>query len=361
VLPYDQSSFSIDFAALSFTAPDMISYAYKMEGLDKEWTYLKTNRIVYFTDLKPGRYTFRVTTTDNNGNLGDRPAWLDIEIRPPYWATSWAYVLYAIIVACACYYFIRQYHRRQTLKHKRKLEELQLKKEKELYQAKVDFLTNVAHEINTPLTLIKGPLEQVIENPGRLQANRNHLQIMERNTNRLVQLTNQLLDFRQTEATGFRLDFKRLNISSILQDTYDNFRLPAAQKKLDFRIRMTEKDIYAYADEEGINKIFSNLFSNAIKYADQKVKVTLRENGQQMALEVSNDGPLIPGPMREKIFAPFVRLKENEKQKGTGIGLSICRSLTVLHKGELFVAQKEDGLNTFVFTLPLGQAISTEI
>ena len=105
-----------------------------------------------------------------------------------------------------------------------------MKKEKELYQAKVDFLTNVAHEINTPLTPIKGPLEQVIENPERLQANRNHLQIMERNTNRLVQLTNQLLDFRQTEATGFRLDFKRLNISSILQDTYDNEPAPGRKK-----------------------------------------------------------------------------------------------------------------------------------
>ncbi|RPD42103.1 ligand-binding sensor domain-containing protein [Chitinophaga barathri] len=361
VLPYDQSSFSIDFAALSFTAPDMISYAYMMEGLDKEWTYLKTNRIVYFTDLKPGRYTFRVSTTDNNGKLGDHPAWLEIEIRPPYWATSWAYVLYAVIVASAAYYFIRRYHIRQTLKHKRKLEELQLKKEKELYQAKVDFLTNVAHEINTPLTLIKGPLEQVIENPERLQANRNHLQIMERNTNRLVQLTNQLLDFRQTEATGFRLDFKRLNISSILQDTFDNFRLPAAQKKLDFRLKMTTEDIYAYADEEGINKIFSNLFSNAIKYADKNVKITLRENGKDIILEVTNDGPLIPEEMREKIFAPFVRLKENEKQKGTGIGLSICRSLTVLHKGELYAAQSEDGLNTFVLTLPVGQAISTEI
>lgn len=360
VLPYDQSSFSIDFAALSFTAPDMISYAYKMDGLDKEWTYLKTNRIVYFTDLKPGRYTFRVTTTDNNGRLGDHPAWLEIEIRPPYWATSWAYVLYAILLASGCYYFIRRYHKRQMLKHKRKLEEVQLKKEKELYQAKVDFLTNVAHEINTPLTLIKGPLEQVIENPERLQANRNHLQIMERNTNRLVQLTNQLLDFRQTEATGFRLDFKRLNLSSTLQDTYDNFRLPAAQKKLDYRIKMPTGDIYAYADEEGINKIFSNLFSNAIKYAEKKVKVTLRGNGESVILEVANDGPLIPESMRDKIFAPFVRLKENEKQKGTGIGLSICRSLTTLHKGELYADQK-DGLNTFVFILPIGQAISTEI
>lgn len=353
ILPHDEASFSIDFAALSFTAPETISYAYKMEGLDKEWTHLETNRIVYFTDLKPGNYTFMVTTTDNNKKRGEHPATLDIEIQPPFWATSWAYLLYALLGVSGCYYFINRYHHRQNLKHKRKLEELQHKKEKELYQAKVDFLTNVAHEINTPLTLIKGPLEQVIENPEEIIANRNHLQIMERNTNRLVQLTNQLLDFRQTESTGFRLHFSRMNITELLQDTYENFKIPAAQKKLVYQLTVPDQPVFAFADEEGINKIFSNLFSNAIKYADKLVKIQLKDTANGMiTLEVSNDGNLIPDDMKEKIFAPFVRLKNNEKQKGTGIGLSICRSLTTLHKGELYVAERNDGLNTFVLAIP---------
>ncbi|MRG44702.1 histidine kinase [Chitinophaga sp. SYP-B3965] len=353
VLPHDQSSFSIDFAALSFTAPETISYAYKMDGLDKEWTHLETNRIVYFTDLKPGKYRFTVTTTDNNNKLGEHPATLEIEVQPPFWATSWAYLLYALLFISGCYYFINRYHHRQNLKHKRKLEELQHKKEKELYQAKVDFLTNVAHEINTPLTLIKGPLEQVIENPEEIIANRNHLQIMERNTNRLVQLTNQLLDFRQTESTGFRLHFSRMNITELLQDTYENFKIPAAQKKLVYQLTVPDQPVFAYADEEGLNKIFSNLFSNAIKYADKLVKIQLKDTEKGMiTLEVSNDGNLIPDEMKEKIFAPFVRLENNEKQKGTGIGLSICRSLTTLHKGELYVAERNNGLNTFVLAIP---------
>lgn len=351
-LPHHQSSFSIDFSALSFTAPDMISYAYKMEGLDREWTYLKSNRLVYFTDLKPGRYTFMVTTTDNNGRLGPQRAELEIMIEPPFWATSWAYLLYFLVGINLLYYFISQYHHRQNLKHKRKLEELQHKKEKELYQAKIDFLTNVAHEINTPLTLIKGPLEQVIEHPENIRANHHNLLIMERNTNRLVQLTNQLLDFRQTESSGFRLHFTHLNISAILQDTYDNFKLPAQQKKLHFRLLLPEKPLYAYADEEGINKIFSNLFSNALKYADKTVTAELKETADGMLqLEVSNDGHLIPEDMRERIFVPFVRLKENEKQKGTGIGLSISRSLADLHKGTLYVTQQHD-MNTFIFRFP---------
>lgn len=353
ILPHDEASFSIDFAALSFTAPETISYAYKMEGLDKEWTHLETNRIVYFTDLKPGNYRFMVTTTDNNKKRGEHPATLDIEIQPPFWATSWAYLLYALLGVSGCYYFINRYHHRQNLKHKRKLEELQHKKEKELYQAKVDFLTNVAHEINTPLTLIKGPLEQVIENPEEIIANRNHLQIMERNTNRLVQLTNQLLDFRQTESTGFRLHFSRMNITELLQDTYENFKIPAAQKKLVYQLSVPDQPVFAFADEEGLNKIFSNLFSNAIKYADKLVKIQLKDTANGMiTLEVTNDGNLIPDEMKEKIFAPFVRLKNNEKQKGTGIGLSICRSLTTLHKGELYVAERNDGLNTFVLAIP---------
>ena len=353
ILPHDEASFSIDFAALSFTAPETISYAYKMEGLDKEWTHLETNRVVYFTDLKPGRYSFKVTTTDNNDKLGEHPAILEIEIQPPFWATSWAYLLYALLLVSGCYYFINRYHVRQTLKHKRKLEELQHKKEKELYQAKVDFLTNVAHEINTPLTLIKGPLEQVIENPEEIAANRNHLQVMERNTNRLVQLTNQLLDFRQTESTGFSLYFSKLNITEILEDTYENFKIPAAQKKLQYQLTIPDQPVFAFADEEGLNKIFSNLFSNAVKYADKLIRIQLWDNENGMiTLEVTNDGNLIPDEMKEKIFAPFVRLKNNEKQKGTGIGLSICRSLTTLHKGQLYVADRNDGLNTFILTIP---------
>ncbi len=285
------------------------------------------------------------------------PRSLEIVIEPPFWATSWAYLLYFFTGVSLLYYFISRYHRAQSRKHKRKLEELQHKKEKELYQAKIDFLTNVAHEINTPLTLIKGPLEQVIQHPESIRANQYNLQIMERNTNRLVQLTNQLLDFRQTESSGFRLHFTHLNISAILQDTYDNFRLPAQQKKLDFRLELPEEPLYADADEEGINKIFSNLFSNALKYADKLVRAELKatDGGSMLQLAVANDGHLIPEYMRERIFVPFVRLKENEKQKGTGIGLSISRSLADLHKGSLHVSAEND-MNIFIFRFPVSAA-----
>lgn len=358
-LPYHKANFSIAFAALSFTAPDMISYAYRMEGLDPDWIWLKSNRTVYFTDLKPGHYTFWVTTTDANGKRRPGGAMLQIEITPPFWATSWAYLLYALALISTAYYAIARYHRQQTLKHQRRLEALQLKKEKELYQAKVDFLTNVAHEINTPLTLIKGPLEEIMDHPGALQENKHHLAIMERNTNRLVQLTNQLLDFRQTEASGFRLDFELVDLRKILQETFDNFRLPAQQRKLTFDVQLPEGELNAWADEESVNKIFSNLFSNAIKYGQTKVEAKIESIGGQVRLTVANDGPLIPEDMRERIFSPFVRLRENDKQKGTGIGLSISRSLTALHKGELRVTT-ENGLNIFIWSIPEGAFINLE-
>ncbi|WP_341835758.1 two-component regulator propeller domain-containing protein [Chitinophaga pollutisoli] len=358
-LPYHKANFSIAFAALSFTAPDMISYAYRMEGLDNDWIWMKSNRTVYFTDLKPGHYTFHVATTDANGNRRPGAAMLQIEITPPFWATSWAYLLYTLALISTGYYAIARYHRQQTMKQKRRMEALQLKKEKELYQAKVDFLTNVAHEINTPLTLIKGPLEEIMEHPGALQENRHHLAIMERNTNRLVQLTNQLLDFRQTESSGFRLDFELVDLRKILQETYDNFRLPAQQRKLQFDVQLPDVEVPAWADEESVNKIYSNLFSNAIKYGQTKVAAKLETSGGQVRLTVANDGPLIPEDMRERIFAPFVRLRENEKQKGTGIGLSICRSLTALHKGELSVTT-ENGLNIFTWSIPVGTFINLE-
>lgn len=154
-LTYSQSTFSIDFAALSYTAPNMTRYAYKMEGLDKDWTHLETNRKAYFTELNPGTYTFKVKAlTGNTTNYGT-PAILTIKILPPLWKTWWAYALYIIIAISFAYFIIQHFINRAKEKNKRKLERLEYDKERENYKDKIEFFTNVAHEIRTPLTLIK--------------------------------------------------------------------------------------------------------------------------------------------------------------------------------------------------------------
>jgi signal transduction histidine kinase/ligand-binding sensor domain-containing protein len=357
-LPYDQSSFSIDFAALSFTAPGTTEYAYKMEGLDKDWTFLKTNRKVYFTSLSPGTYTFTVKAANSSGSWNTQQTRLTIQILPPFWASPWAYLLYVLIGAGIILYLIRNYHIRTEEKNKRRIELLEHEKEKELYQAKIEFFTNVAHEIKTPLTLIKGPMEKVIKRAEELPDLKNNLRIMERNTNRLIDLTNQLLDFRQTETKGFSLSFTRINISELLEETFANFRSLAEEKTISYTLDMPGQPLYVMADIDAMNKILSNLFSNAVKYADSSVSIKLlpfTEEDITFTIETINDGHLVPYEMKEKIFEPFFRLKRTEKQKGTGIGLALARSLAELHKGTLYLQESNNGLNVFVLNLPLQQ------
>jgi len=270
----------------------------------------------------------------------------------------WAYAAYSLVSILIVFLAIRNYHRRVEEKNRRKIELLETAKEKEIFKAKIEFFTNVAHEIRTPLTLIKGPLEKVIKKAQDIPELNNSLKIMDKNTNRLIHLTNQLLDFRQTEIKGFSLNFVKANISELLEETYLSFKPLAEQKNIQFNLKMPKAGLHAFVDIEGLNKILSNLFSNAIKYAEGKVQVSLVHVGHDdrfFTIEIKNDGYLIPIEMKEKIFEPFFRLKETEKQKGTGIGLALSRSLAELHKGTLELKQPENNLNVFALKLPIHQ------
>jgi signal transduction histidine kinase len=333
----------------------MSEYAYKMEGLDKDWTYLKTNRKAYFTELSPGTYTFKVKAANSGGNWNVKESTLIIEILPPWWASNVAYFFYTALVLFLIYYFARNYHHRIIEKNRRKIEQLEIAKEKELYEAKMEFFTNVAHEIKTPLTLIKGPLEKVVKKAGDIPEIKDSLRIMEKNTSRLVDLTNQLLDFRQTEIKGFSLNFTKQNIPELIEDTFLSFKPLAEQKDLQFIMCPLPQKLFAFIDAEAFNKILTNLFSNAVKYASSKVEVCLlpiKKDDKTFTIEIKNDGYIIPFEMKEKIFEPFFRLKETEKQKGTGIGLALSRSLTQLQKGVLDLKEPENNMNVFFLTMP---------
>lgn len=362
-LPYDQSSISIDFAALSYTAPEMITYSYILQGADKTWTTLKTNRRVYFTNLQPGKYIFQVKANLSEGSGSSTPAQLIISILPPWWASSWAYVWYACTVIALAIYGVRMYHNRLAEKNRRKIEQLHHLKEKELYEAKIDFFTHVAHEIRTPLTLIKAPLEKIMGQPGNHTETRKYLTTMEKNTNRLIDLTNQLLDFRQTEAKEYSLTLSDINVSALIRETFFNFKSLAEQKKLKYTLSLPAYDLYAWADEDALSKIYNNLFSNAVKYAQQEVVIKMEAvQPGQYSTEFTNDGLKIPEDKKEKIFEPFYRAKGAEKHKGTGIGLALSRSLATLHKGSLYLKKTDRAnYNTFVLLLPLSSKTTTEI
>ncbi|WP_316781176.1 two-component regulator propeller domain-containing protein [Pedobacter antarcticus] len=358
-LSYNQSSFSIGFAALAYTAPQVTQYAYIMEGLDNQWTYLKNNRHVYFTKLSPGTYTFRVKSTGYQESKGLEQK-LVIVIRNPYWFSIYAFILYTIMIVCIVYWAISTYHRKIRLKNRRRLEQLELAKEKEIYQAKIEFFTNVAHEIRTPLTLIKGPLETVMDEVSEIKSVQKNLKSIERNTERLLSLTNQLLDFRKTEHNGLSLSYVRADVSKLIVKITNSYSSIAKEKGISFQVLLQEKHLFAFIDIEAFTKIVDNLVSNAIKYADSKVLIemfTVNGNSTTFSIKISNDGFIIPVSLKEKIFESFYRIPATEHLSGSGIGLSLARSLTELHGGSLLLAESELPYNVFVLTLPVHQNV----
>jgi signal transduction histidine kinase len=343
-LPYNRSSFSIDFAALSYISPEMTTYSFIMQNLDKEWTTIKPNRKIYFTNLSPGKYVFKLRAS-TNGVWNNQERQLTIKILQPWWNTTLAHLIYAVLIIALAYYLLRTY-----------LIIVEDKKEKEIYEAKIDFFTNLAHEIRTPLTLIKGPVDNLLEKVDDVPEIKDDVVMMERNTNRLVALVTQIMDFRKIETKGFSIDFVKLNISELLKESYLTFAPLAKKRQLNYNIDLPPADVYAFADEDSLQKIFSNLFNNAVKYAGSEVNIrmlSIDDTAETVIIEIENDGPQIPEEMREKIFEPFYRLKEIVKKQGTGLGLALARSLAELHNGKMYLKDSSSGTNTFVLCLPL--------
>tara|TARA_R110002049_G_scaffold302258_1_gene494976 strand:- start:34117 stop:38082 length:3966 start_codon:yes stop_codon:yes gene_type:complete len=355
ILKNKQSSFTLEIASLSFTSPEMTQYWYKLEGLNEEWVNLGKNHKVNFMELPPGYYEFKVKALNNYEVLSELDTRLFITVLPPFYASKIAYALYILIIIVIGYLLLRYYHSYTLDKNNQQIRLLENRKEKEIYQAKIEFFTNIAHEIRTPLTLIQGPLEKLLKQKYKSPITLKNLGIMEKNTMRLLKLINELLDFRKTEMKDIKLSFVQLNINGILHDTYVRFSHLIQDKELEFELKTQSEDIFAYVDEEAFSKILSNLFNNAVKYSKQYVQVALVSVEDNFQITVRNDGPLIPLEFRDKIFEPFYRLSSSETNIGTGIGLSLAYSLVELHNGKLWLDDNDTSLNSFILQLPLHQ------
>lgn len=362
-LQYDQNNFSIEFAALNYSSPQVTRYKYLMKGLSNAWTYLNTNRNAYFTELKPGNYEFIVQAESNIGSWTGEAQHLFIKIYPPFWKSTIAYVLYALLIAFSLYLCIRFYHRYQERKNMRKLLLFEHEKEKEIYQAKIEFFTNITHEIQTPLTLIAGPIEWLIKKFEKEDAVKKNLMIAEKNAKRLVALTSQLLDFRKTEVDQFSLNFVKTDISILLDDLVSAFKQEALNNNIHLEFETPVDHVVAFIDREALIKISSNLVSNAIKYAATKATVIVSSslvNDDFFTIRFSNDGEAIGKEHREKIFEPFFRV-EGKNKPGTGIGLSLAKSLTELHSGSLTLVSGEADSIIFELRLPVRQKIEFQL
>lgn len=358
ILKSNQNSFSFRIAALSYQAPEMNQLMYRLEGFDAEWQPSDRGPLITYSNLKHGDYVFRVKASNSDGVWNKQERILYISILPPFYLSAGAYSLYILLGIASVLYTIFYFRRRNARHYRLQAEKFEREKEREIYRAKIDFFTNVAHEIRTPLTLIKGPLENILMKKEMQPEVEEDLNIMNRNTERLLNLTNQLLDFRKTEVKGFRLNFVERNIPALVRETWQRFLPLAKQRQINFTLDMPDGELTAHVDQEAFTKMLSNLFSNAVKYAKTFIIVRLSvTQADQFALKVTNDGIVVPPEVREEIFKPFVQYQDREIKEvtgGSGIGLALARSLAELHQGSLAMTEETDR-NGFLLLLPITQ------
>ncbi|WP_197492254.1 ligand-binding sensor domain-containing protein [Arachidicoccus ginsenosidimutans] len=351
-----QSTFSLNFAALSYSAPTHLQFSYKIDEVRPDWTTIQNNTPgIYFTDLAPGSYTLRIRSTNSSGNWVNNEKVLSVKILPPFWKSGLAYVIYAIVLCLLIGTAILMYTRYHSHKNQREVALYKLQHEKELYRSKIDFFTHIAHEIRTPLTLIKGPVDKILESKKHFPHLESYLDLMERNTKRLLVLTQDLLDFRKIETDMIKLELTPLEISQWLNSFVEPYQLVAEQKHISLIYQKPAEDIFAAVDETALAKIINNLLDNALKYAESIIiiSLSLMPDNKAFVVQIDNDGLLIPPEFHKKIFEPFFRWNKKRQVKGSGIGLSVSHSLTQMHGGTLIYSNAEEKYNRFQLILPL--------
>lgn len=352
-IPHKVAIFSLGFSALSYISPKGNRYAYKLEGRDNDWIYPNNINQVNYSDLAPGTYIFKVKGSNSDGFWNDKGTSIKINVLPPWYRTFWAYLLYFILIVVSIYLIIKGLINKTMHHNAQLLQELESKKEKELYSAKIEFFTNITHEIRTPLSLIKAPLEEVLKNVNSTDSNWDNLSIIQRNVNRLLKLVNELLDFRKAESKGLILSFISSDIIHIINETVSRFKPSASLNGISFKTDSPVNSFSADLDPEIFTKILSNLLLNALKHAKETVNITFKPDITNFELVVTNDGDTIPEQFVEKIFEPFFKLNPNVQ--GTGLGLSFVKSLVELHHGSIYCDNSQKDRTSFVVTFPIYQ------
>ncbi|MFT3738510.1 MAG: two-component regulator propeller domain-containing protein [Breznakibacter sp.] len=362
-LSYRDNVFSFGFVALSYHNPEKNKYAYKLEGFDHDWNFVSNQLKATYTNLPAGNYMFRVKASNNDGIWNEQGASVNVVIHPPVWKTMPFKILYVIILLALLALLVRMFMLRTDRKHRQRIEQLNREKEKEVYDAKIGFFTMIAHEIRTPVSLIIGPLEKMMATQTNMpETIKKDLNIIDRNSQRLLLLVNQLLDFRKAEQGALVVNLVRTNVYELLKGIHDRFLPLIDQHGIEFVFDCPDKKFDADIDQEFITKITSNFLSNAIKFAASKIVLAGRINTSVATfdIQVTDDGPGIADHEKEKIFAPFYQVNLHHKS-GTGIGLSLVKNLADAHKGSISVTDAFPSGASFAVTLPLyGNGYQTE-
>ena len=360
-LKYKQNFFSFRFAALDYANPEKNQYAYYLEGLDKNWIYSGNRRFANYTSVPPGQYTLHVKGSNNDGYWNETGVAVTITILPPPWRTWWAYTIFGILIIGLIYAWRKYDLKRQRLKQDLELEHLEAEKLKELDSVKSRFFANISHEFRTPLTLILGPLQNLISKHFD-EKSKQDLNMMQRNALRLQNLINQLLNLSKIESGKMKLQVREENIIALVNVYVQSFESLAKQKKIDLNFKSTEENIPLFIDQDKIEKILFNLLSNAFKFTDERGKIEVEVIPSSslimgVTIKISDSGQGIPANNLEYIFDRFYQADDSYSKdlEGTGIGLALTKELVEIHHGKITVTSEFGNGSTFTIILPVGK------
>ncbi len=359
---------SLEFSAMDFTAPEKNNYEYQLEGFDEKWipTHWK-NRTATYTNLKPGIYQFKVRASNRDGIWNDNITVLNIAVRPPPWKSWWAYTLYITCALVVLFAARRNIIQRERLASELKLEHLELKKTQEVDRLRSTFFTNISHEFRTPLTLIQGPAQNMID---KLKKEKQlkftealaQLNLILLNSERLLRLVNQVLELSKLESGGLKKEASEEEIFAFLKMVISHFTLLSVQRRITMTQRFPNQVLTARFDKDKLEKIVSNLIFNALKFTPENgsIVVTVRIHpGAQtschnLLLDVADNGMGIPEDQLGRIFDRFFQVREGDTQHaGAGIGLALSKELAEFLGGTLTVTSKKSEGSTFSLSLPI--------
>ncbi|MBL3655604.1 hybrid sensor histidine kinase/response regulator transcription factor [Fulvivirga sediminis] len=362
-LKHYENVFSIEFAALNFLHPGKNKYRYKLEGFDKQWRVTSSHRVTY-TNLDPGNYTFRVLASNNDGFWNEKGTSLNIKVRPPFWKTAWAYTVYTLLVLAALYLGRKMMLRRERLKFQIEQERREARQMHELDLLKIRFFTNVSHEFRTPLSLILAPLEKLLGS-GKDDMQSRQLQMIHRNAKRLLNLVNQLLDFRKLEVDTIGLHPSEGNIVRFVEESVKSFSDLSENKNIELTFDSTTSDFFASFDMDKLEKVLFNLLSNAFKFTPEKGKVHVEvsswdsdkdiEELKVLQIRISDTGIGISKEQQNKIFTRFFRSDTpgSVLNQGSGIGLAITKEFVKIHGGTIHVDSELGKGTVFTVRIPV--------
>ncbi|SDX29249.1 Signal transduction histidine kinase [Lutibacter oricola] len=373
-LEYKENSFSFEFAALHYAAPQKNKYAYKLEGFNNDWIYTSSEkRFATYTNLEPGLYTLKVKASNNDGLWDESPSILKINVIPPFWRTSFAKLIYVLLFVGSLFLFRRFTIIRSTKKHQLELEHLEKDKYEEIQRLKLEFFTNISHEFRTPLTLIKGPLEYLQKKGDNVEPQKVQEQysLMHKNIDYLLRLVNQLLDFRKMDKGKMSLTVGKSDLIDFIKVVGEPFQFLSSKKDIDFKINAKSKELRTWFDPDAVEKIMNNLLSNAFKFTPEKGTVeieiieginytapeglkTKTDKSNYVVIQVKDSGPGIPKHRINFIFERFYVDRDVRKinSEGSGIGLAFTKKLVELHRGSIDVVSDETQGTNFVVWLP---------